>query len=237
VLNYCLKRVISVNAMKLSKSQFETRLEENQLILSFIGMSNIGKTYWSKKLQDIGFRHINCDDLVEQKLAPALKKLGYAGIHDVSKWMGQPYDKRYFANQHQYLSCEKEVMEEIFAEIKNSNKGNIIIDTTGSIIHTGQNIIEKLKQYSLVIYLAASEEMMEAMFKKYREEPKPLVFGDIYNQAQNETQLQALSRCYRQLLNLRGVLYTDCADVVIPQEAIVKDMTASQFFSLIKHAI
>ncbi len=39
--------------MKLSKRQFDQLLLENQLVISFVGMSNIGKTYWSKKL--IGF--------------------------------------------------------------------------------------------------------------------------------------------------------------------------------------
>lgn len=223
--------------MKLSKSQFEKLLKEDRLVLSFIGMSNIGKTYWSKKLQDIGFRHINCDDLIERKLTPVLKKLGYVGIEDVSRWMGQPYDERFFANQNKYLSFEKEVMEETFLEVKNNNSGNIIIDTTGSVIHTGKKITEKLKQHSIVIYIEASEDMKEQMFKKYLEEPKPVVFGDVYNQEQNETQLQALGRCYRKLLSLRSLLYAECADIVIPREAIVKDMTVSQFISLIKQSI
>ncbi|MBI2415170.1 MAG: hypothetical protein HYV33_00715 [Candidatus Kerfeldbacteria bacterium] len=223
--------------MKLSKSQFEKFLEENRLILSFIGMSNIGKTYWSKKLQDLGFRHINCDDLIEKKLTPVLKELEYSGIEDVSRWMGQPYEEKFFANQHKYVSFEKEVMEEIFSEIKNINNRNIIIDTTGSVVHTGKNITEKLKQYSMVIYIAGSEDMKEEMFKKYMEKPKPVVFGDVYNQEQSGTQLQALSRCYRKLLNLRSALYAQCADVVIPREAIVNDITVSQFISLIKHAI
>ena len=61
--------------MKLSKSQFETLLEENRLVLSFIGMSNIGKTYWSKKLQGVGFKHIDCDDLIEKNvhIAPGVE--------------------------------------------------------------------------------------------------------------------------------------------------------------------
>ena len=223
--------------MKLSTSQLEKFLKENRLVLSFIGMSNIGKTYWSKKLQNRGFRHINCDDLIEKKLAPALKKMGYSGIEDVSRWMGQPYDERFLVNQHKYLSLEKEVMEEIFSEIKNSNNGNIIIDTTGSIVHTGENVIKKLKQCSMVIYIAPSADMKEQMFKKYLKEPKPVVFSDVYNQEKGETQPQALSRCYRELLNLRSVLYTECADVVIPREAMDDNMTVSQFISLIKQLV
>jgi len=168
--------------MKLSKSQFEQLLKQDKLILSFVGMSNIGKTYWSKQLQCVGFRHINCDGLIEEKLTPVLGKLGYSGIEDISRWMGQPYDERFIVNQNKYLSSEKEVMKKIFAQVKNENLNNTVIDTTGSVIQTGKNFSEKLKQYSMVIYIEASENMKEKMFKQYLEEPKPVVFGDVYSQ-------------------------------------------------------
>lgn len=223
--------------MKLSKLQFEKLLEKNRLSMSFIGMSNIGKTFWSKKLQGEGFRHINCDDLIEKKLVPILSKLGYSGISDVSRWMGQPYNERFFANQNQYLSLEKQVMDETFTQVKNNNHGNTIIDTTGSVIHIGKNVSEMLKQYSMVVYIKASENMKELMFKKYIEEPKPVVFDDVYKQEEGETQSQALSKCYRKLLNLRSALYAKCADVVIPCEAINEGMTAKEFIQLVKQSI
>ncbi len=223
--------------MKLTKSQFEQLFEEKRLVLSFIGMSNIGKTYWSKKLQDVGFEHINCDHLIEKKLAPVLKKSGYVGIEDVSKWMGQPYDERFFANQNKYLSVEKEVMAEIFSEVKKNNCGNKIIDTTGSVIHTGEHVTEILQQYSLVSYLEASADMKEQMFQKYLEEPKPVVFGHVYHQEKGETQRQALGRCYRELFSLRSALYVEYADVVIPRATIAENMTISQFISLIKQSL
>ena len=85
-------------------------------------------------------------------------------------------------NQNKYLSSEKEVMKKIFAQVKNENLNNTVIDTTGSVIQTGKNFSEKLKQYSMVIYIEASENMKEKMFKQYLEEPKPVVFGDVYSQ-------------------------------------------------------
>jgi len=223
--------------MKLSRRQFERLFQDNQLVLSFVGMSNIGKTYWSKKLHNIGFGHFSCDDLIEAKLGPSLNELGYAGIEDVSRWLGQPHDEKFATNQQKYLSFEREVMEDIFAQIKNGKKQNTIIDTTGSVIHTGRNLCDRLKQYSMVIYIEASENMKEKMFKQYLEEPKPVVFGDVYNQKEGETSIQALSRCYRKLLDLRSVLYAECADVVIPRGAIGENMLINEFISLLKHAI
>lgn len=223
--------------MKLSQSQFEQLLKQNKIVLSFIGMSNIGKTYWSKKLQEVGFRHFNCDGLIEEKLAPVLGELGYSGIEDVSRWMGQPYDERFVVNQNKYLSFERQVMGEIFAQVKNGNLNNTVIDTTGSVIHTGKNFSEILKEYSMVICIEASKNMKEKMFEQYLKEPKPVVFGDVYSQEEDETNIQALSRCYRKLLDLRSALYTECADVIIPREAIEKNMSIHEFISLVKHAI
>lgn len=200
-------------------------------------MSNIGKTYWSKKLHNMGFRHFGCDDLIEAKLAPILNELGYAGIEGVSRWMGQPYDKKFATRQHKYLSLEREVMEDIFAQVKNGKKQNAIIDTTGSVIHTGTSICDRLKQFSMVIYIEASESMKAQMFEQYLKEPKPVVFGDVYNPKDHETNMQTLGRCYQKLLNFRSARYAKCADVVISRGTIGENMNVHQFISLIKQSI
>lgn len=223
--------------MKLSQLQFEQLLLNDELILSFVGMSNIGKTYWSKKLHNINFRHFSCDDLIEAKLGPILNELGYTGIEDVSRWMGQPYDQRFETNQQKYLSLEQEVMEDIFTQAMNGKKQNTIIDTTGSVVHTNRNICDKLRQYSIVIYIETSESMKDEMFKKHLAEPKPVVFGNVYNPKDNETEMQTLSRCYRKLLNFRSALYAECADVIIPRETIEENMNVQQFISLIKQSL
>lgn len=223
--------------MNLSKIQFEKLLQENKLVLSLIGMSNIGKTYWSKKLRAVGFKHLNCDDLIEAKLAPILKRLGYSGIADVSRWMGQPYDERFATNQQKYLSLEKEIMENIFVQIKNGKKQNIVIDATGSIVHTSKEICLKLKKHSLIIYIEATENMKDEMFKQYIKKPKPVVFGKMFVQKKNETTKQALKRCYQKLLNLRSTLYAEYTDIIIPREVIKKNMSVRQFISLVKQSL
>lgn len=234
--NYYSKKATS-NNMKLSPPQFEQLLQTDRLILSLVGMSNIGKTYWSKKLRHLGFKHINCDDLIEAKLKPILNELGYTGLEDVSRWMGQPYDKRFATNQQQYLHTERQVMGNIFSKISNDRQQNIVIDTTGSVIHTNKKICEGLRRSSVVIYIKATKSMQEEMFKQYLKEPKPVVFGDIYYPHDNETAMQTLSRCYQELLNFRSTLYATYADVVIPRQDINKNMNAPQFISLIKQSL
>ena len=95
--------------MKLSLKQFEKLLQENKLVLSFVGMSNIGKTYWSEKLTELDFKHLDCDNLIKNKLVLELKTHWRAGLSDVSHWMGQPYVKRFSTNQRKYLKLEREI--------------------------------------------------------------------------------------------------------------------------------
>ena len=220
--------------MNLSQQQFEQFLSKNQLVLSLIGMSNIGKTFWSKKLSDIGFTHHNCDDRIEELLSPLLNDLGYSGIADVSKWMGQPYDQQFSERQMKYLFFEEEVLENIFDKIENGTEENMIIDTTGSVIHTRRGLCERLNRLSVVVYLESSEEMKEEMFQKYLKEPKPVVFGNIYSSKENESQTESLGRCYKELLELRSTLYKEHADIVIPFEKNNHDLNAAEFISLIK---
>jgi len=81
---------------------------ENQLtIISLIGMSGAGKTYWSKKLAKTGFDRICVDNIIEEKLAPSLRKLGFLGIQDMAIWMGQPYEQYYQTRAGEYLNQER----------------------------------------------------------------------------------------------------------------------------------
>lgn len=223
--------------MNLSKRQFRQLLKDKKLVISFIGMSNIGKTYWSKKFNTIGFNHWCCDELIQEKLTPYFAQKKCSNIVDVSQWMGQPYDKRFAINQQKYLSFEKEVLESILIQIKNNKTNNTVIDTTGSVVHTGRDLCLKLKQNSLIIYIKASENMKEEMFKKYIKEPKPVVFENIFVKKKNETNIDALERCYKKLLNLREKYYSKYADIIIPSKNIKHSMNASQFISLIEKSL
>lgn len=220
--------------MKLSRKQFDGLLQKNKLTLSIVGMSNIGKTYWSEKLAELGFKHFSCDGLIEAKLASELKARGYSGIRDVSRWMGQPYNKRFSINQWKYLNFEKEVIESIFKKLKNTKKCNAVIDTTGSVVHLGENICSKMKKNSLVIYIEATNAMREEMFRRYLKDPKPVVFGDIFVPQKGETGMQTLRRCYPKLLLQRSKLYAKYADVVIPYRSTGKNTSTEEFISLIR---
>jgi shikimate kinase len=187
--------------------------------ISLIGMSGIGKSHWSKKLQEQGFTRFCCDDLIEGKLETVLKELGYKGIHDVALWMGQPFEPQYAENSRKYLQYEQKMVDEVLSQIENMND-NIVIDTTGSVIYLGEDTLTKLKRLTRVIYFAASEEAKTKMYHQYLRLPKPVIWGNQFIPLSGETDQHALERCYLNLLEDRSHRYADLADMTLNYEAI-----------------
>lgn len=188
--------------------------------ITLIGMSNIGKSHWSQQMaHQLGFERIDCDTLVEQKLEPQLAKLGFKGLQDVARWMGQPYAPQYPKTSTTYLGCEQDVMREAIEKLRKAPSGKrIVVDTTGSVIYTGQAIIDALKSLTQVIYLEASPQHIELLFQKYIAEPKPVIWADNYQPQSGETTEAALKRCYPALLQSRARLYGKMAHVKIPYD-------------------
>lgn len=184
--------------------------------ITFIGMSGAGKTFWSKKLELKGFKRFCCDDLIEEKLNKELKLLGYCGIADVSKWMGQPYESRHNKNSERYLHFEKEVMEYILTYLEKSKVDeNIVIDTTGSVIYTGNEIPRKLKALSHIVYLHTPSLIQKQMCKEYIINPKPVIWGNAFSKKRDENDLAALQRCYPNFLEFRVKKYKETAEIIL----------------------
>lgn len=150
--------------------------------ISLIGMSNIGKSHWSRRLaKEAGYERVDCDTLVEKKLAAELTKLGYNGIHDVAKWMGQPYDPQYHYTSHRYLAYEREVMQDVFDRLQQPLDKPLVVDTTGSAIYIGDDFLALLKEMTYVVHLEAPPEHLEFLFKQYMANPKPVIWGNMFS--------------------------------------------------------
>ncbi len=188
--------------------------------ITLIGMSNIGKTYWAERLvQDHGFERIDCDALVEESLGPELARLGYAGIRDVAKWMGQPYDPQYPSTSARFVECERRVMQTIVEtlQMRNAEKP-IVVDTCGSVIYTGDDICSALRRHSQVLYLMASSAHVDELFKRYIAEPKPVIWGSAFAPNPGEAPTETLARCYPDLLNIRAKRYSEMSHLSLPFE-------------------
>ncbi len=183
--------------------------------LSFIGMSGAGKSYWTQKLAAAGFRAISIDDHIEEKLAPELSAGGYRGIGGVAAWMGWPDQPVYREREQKYLTSEIESMREALDEIEASGDEGIVLDTTGSVVYTGEEICRRLQRLTTVVYLAASPGEEETLIARYLSDPKPVLWGGRFSQRPGESAKDAVARCYPQLIAHRKELYERCAHRVV----------------------
>jgi shikimate kinase len=191
--------------------------------VSLIGMSNIGKTYWAKHLaSSLSIEPINCDDLIEKKLAPELALGGFKGLKGMAQWMGFPADSQYKKNSDTYLEFEKVVMRDILARLRQEPEQTAIVDTTGSIIYTGDDILTELRQSTRVVYIEATNAHIKTLFKNYITHPKPVIWGDCYVPVTGETEKQTLRRCYPELLHERMRRYKKLAHVCVPLEQLME---------------
>jgi shikimate kinase len=183
--------------------------------LSLIGMSGSGKSQWSTELAELGYLRFCCDELIADKLALELIRSDGTAL-DLGEWMGFPYEPRYKEREYKYLACEIEVIGEILLYLCGNNPGEkVVVDTTGSVIYTGKDMLEKLKSNSTVVHLETPPEVKERMLKVYLDQPRPVLWRDMFSKKPGETNEEALARCYPRLLFSRQRLYEQYADVTI----------------------
>lgn len=175
--------------------------------LSFIGMSGAGKSHWAQKMAAAGFRVISIDDRIEEKLAPELATGGLRGIAGVATWMGWPDQPIYRKHEQKYLDCEIEAMGEALDAIEASPNQGILLDTTGSVVYTGDEICKRMQALTTVVYLEASPAEEEILIARYLSDPKPVLWGDQFVQRPDESAREAIFRCYPMLLAHRRKLY------------------------------
>ena len=181
--------------------------------LSLIGMSGSGKSYWSARLGERGFKRFCCDDLIEQKLGQAL--IGPDGSPmEVGDWMGFPYEARYAERAAKYLDYEIEVLTEICDYLEHSDN-DIVVDTTGSAIYTGEAMMTKLRQGTIMVHLSTPLAVQTQMLRVYMMHQRPVLWNGFFQKVPGESNETALARCYPKLLASREDLYLHYADVVI----------------------
>jgi shikimate kinase len=188
--------------------------------LSFIGMSGAGKSHWAQKLAGAGFRVISIDDRIEKKLASALAAGGHRGIGGVAAWMGWPDDPAYRESEKKYLQYEVKAMGEALDEIEASGEEGTILDTTGSVVYTGEEICRRMQNLTSVVYLEASGAEEELLIARYLSDPKPVLWGDQFVQRPGETTHDAIARCYPQLIAHRRKLYERYAHSIVSMDLL-----------------
>src|SRR6202790_5605554 len=183
-------------------------------------MSCAGKPHWRQKLAAAGFRVIGVDDRIEKKLAPELTTGGYRGISGVAAWMGWPDDPAYREREKKYLESEVKSMGEALDEIQASGEEGTILDTTGSVVYTGEEICRRMQSLTTVVYLEAPRAEEGLLIARYMSDPKPVLWGDQFILRPGESTQDAIARCYPQLIAHRKKLYETYAHRIVSMELL-----------------
>jgi hypothetical protein len=181
------------------------------LRLALVGMSGAGKTFWTKKLAAEGWTAISCDDRIEEKLASRLAAGGYSGINGVAAWMGWPDNLKYAEREAQYLEEEIHTLGEALTSLEREPDRPLVLDTTGSVIYTGNNLLLRLRRRMTVVYLAASSEEQQLLIERYLGDPKPVLWRGAFQAKPGESPKETVARCYPTLISARRQSYETLA--------------------------
>lgn len=190
----------------------ETRL----LNIILLGMSNSGKTYWSKLLaKEFGYEHIEFDRLIgnSEEIADLLRGIsGQDEAERMGRYFGMPWEPGFQEKENRFLAVERRLMSADYGLGR-------ILDLTGSAIYSPDQLA-RTTQTGLVAHLATSQEVqgqiIARMLEDYVKKPKPVCWDGNFNQKAGETGEEALKRCYPLLVGSRAELYEQFSDITLP---------------------
>ena len=205
-----------------------TSLSDKPQRLALIGMSGAGKSYWTRHLASLGFPTISCDDQIEERLGPALRAGGFSGINGVAAWMGWPDSLTYAEREAQYLAEETGTLDEVLTGLEKNPHSELILDTTGSVIHCGNHLLHRLRRLMTIVYLAASGDEQQLLIRRYLEDPKPVLWRGAFQPKPGETPRETVARCYPALIAARRQSYEALAHCTVPVASLRELPLASE---------
>jgi len=198
-------------------------VESGDFRLAFVGMSNCGKSYRSRILQnDAGFFWYEVDREIQ-------KKLGFLTMDEISSWMWDPSDKWFEEREAVYLWKEEQCTH---LEWLDTAWKNLVFDTTGSVIYLSDTTKSWLKNHCLIVNIDVGLDAIPMMLERYLQEPKPVSWNGMLTPKAWETKQESLRRCYPELLRDRLTRYKDFSHVTIPSSEL-KDLSAQDTLELI----
>lgn len=232
-----------------------TLLESDRLradYIALIGMAGAGKSYWSKRLeQECGFTRFCIDDRIKQLLEEQTPLQEHP--LQLGRWLGFPYQQHFAERERKYLALEESALCESLAAIEqrrarfNDNShphlsqdrslesGPVVVDTTGSVIYLSPPELSRLKQLSLLVYIETAPERIQMMLDDYLHHPRPIIWNGSFHRLTGESDTQALSRCYLELVAERQLRYKSMADIVVSQRELAdRHLTGASLLALIR---
>ena len=209
--------------------------KDRPLRIALIGMSGAGKTFWTKKLAEAGYPAVSCDDRIEQRLAKRLAAGGHSGINGVAAWMGWPDSRTYTERETDYLAAEIHTLDEVLTALEKQAEKSLVLDTTGSVIYSGNNLLMRLRRQMTIVYLAASAQEQQLLIERYLHDPKPVLWRGAFQPKPGETPRETVARCYPALIEARRRSYEALAHCTLQVAALHdKSLDAAAFLQMIQ---
>jgi shikimate kinase len=201
-------------------------------------MSGAGKTFWTRQLAAAGHPAVSCDERIEARLAPKLAEGGFTGINGVAAWMGWPDGPTYAERESYYLAEETNTLDEVLTRLEKNSGDELVLDTSGSVIYTGNNLLMRLRRHTTLVYLAASAEERQLLIERYLNDPKPVLWRGAFQPRRGETSRQTVARCYPALIAARRQSYEALAHCTIPiAELREMPQTAEAFLQRVQRGL
>lgn len=211
--------------MQLTRAEFNARYAAGNLKIAFIGMSNIGKSYTAMRLATkYDFSLIEVDKIIWENL-------GHDSMDAFAAWQGHPYTEGYNDREKHSIALETEATRKaLLTEARNP-----IIDTTGSMIYTDEDVLKTLRNEYYVVYIEAMDEHIERLKVQYFKQPKPLIWAGHYEKLEGKSETESILDCYPKLLASRGKAYAKHANVTLASTMILNaDVTITQIYEALK---
>jgi shikimate kinase len=223
--------------MSNSEVKSEKQRLERPLRLALVGMSGAGKTFWTRQISQTGVPAISCDDVIEERLAPRLAAGRFAGINGVAAWMGWPDSPAYAEREAEYLKEEILTLDEVLSGLEKDSQRSLVLDTTGSVIYTGNHLLMRLRKLMKVVYLAASDAEQQLLIERYLSDPKPVLWRGAFVPKSGEMPRETVARCYPNLMAARRRSYATLAHATL-QVAELRELprTAEAFLTKLNAA-
>src|SRR6202140_1635087 len=116
----------------------------------------------------------------------------------------------------EYLAEEIKTLDEILTELEKDRSRELILDTTGSVIYTGNNLLLRLRRQTTIVYLASTPEEQQLLITRYLNDPKPVLWRGAFQPKKGETPRETVARCYPMLIAARRQSYEALAHYTVP---------------------
>src|SRR4029077_13743446 len=106
--------------------------------------------------------------------------------------------------------------DEVLTDLQRNPSRELILDTTGSVIYTGNNILLRLRRQMTIVLLAGAAAKHQPLIERSPPAPKPVLWRGAFQPKKGETPRETVARCYPTLIAARRQSYEALAHWLVP---------------------